>query len=906
MIDADILNEFVEESREHLGDIEIQLLSIEAMGADANDDLVNTVFRAIHSIKGAAGFLGLDQINQLSHRLENVLGKIREHELVPDPYNVDVMLKSADRLSGLIENIDTSNDTDNSDLCSQLDVILEGGDAKALATSTTDGGSSEGESQAGEPATSDEVAVAATEQVEQIETAVSEAVAPAPPATPDPPAAPAPPPTPAPTMQAAKAKSAAANRNEARTSADSTIRVSVRVLDQLMNLAGELVLSRNQLLRTLGEQANIPHLEKVASGLDQVTTELQETIMQTRMQPIGNVFNKFPRVIRDLSSSLGKSIDLSMEGNEVETDKTIVEAIADPLTHLIRNSCDHGIESPEVRRAAGKPEAGRVLLRAFHQAGKVMIEIVDDGAGMDPHKLRNKAVEKGVVTAEDAAAMSDHDAVNLIFAPGFSTAEQVTDVSGRGVGMDVVRTNIEKIGGGVEVQSELGKGSTILITLPLTLAIVPSMIVSVGDEPFALPQANIVELVQTGGSDKRVERVNNAEVLRLRGALLPLIRLGEVLGQDPEEQSECKKDADGNDRQQVVVVEAGRNRLAISVDRVLDSEEIVVKPLGKHLANLPLFAGSTILGDGRVAMILDIAGIVSQSGITADGDVGDDVRDNADNDELDVLRMVLISTSSEDHFAVSMDVVKRIERVSKERIENVGDRKMLQYRDGALPLLSLDEAITLNATDETDFLHVIVFSVYGREVGLLAPHLDDIAECDLTCLSETSSCDGVAGVAVVKDRTTRIIDIYGVTELARPEWFEKSDGTSGDSEARTCNLLVAEDSKFFRNFLVTTLVEEGHKVEAFEDGQEAWDFFQSTDQEFDLLLTDLEMPRMDGFALTRLVRAHDENADIPIIVLTSLADQSAVDRCYEVGATEHQVKMNKPDLLAAIQKHARS
>lgn len=932
MLDADLLHEFVEEAREHLGDIEMQLLQIEAMGADINDDLVNTVFRAIHSIKGAAGFLGLKQINEVSHRLENVLGNVRDRKLVPDPFNVDVMLKAADRLRKLIENISTSNDTDNVELCTKLDALLSGPTskpatetaaqpaAKAGKKSVAAGGASSTKTTATakpkvakkkpaapksrRPASAKTTAKSAVnsddntnagdapgteksaeDNLNLIESGIEEAqqVQPAPPATQAKPTSPSP----------------------VASTGDATVRVSVRVLDRLMNLAGELVLSRNQLLRVLGEKNNASNnIDAIASGLDQVTTELQGTIMQTRMQPIGNVFNKFPRVIRDLSATLGKNITLLMEGNEVETDKTIVEAIADPLTHLIRNSCDHGIESPTARASAGKPVVGTVVLRAFHQAGKVMIEIIDDGAGMNPHKLREKAVEKGVITAEAGEKMSDRDVINLIFAPGFSTAEKVTDVSGRGVGMDVVRTNIEKIGGSVEIDSRLGYGSTIRITLPLTLAIVPSMIIEVDDVAYAIPQSNIVELVQTGGPEKRVERVSNAEVLRLRGSLMPLVRLNAILGLNPppvEERGEDKKPKE----QQLVVVEAGRNRFALAVNRVLDSEEIVVKPLGRHLSSLPLLAGSTILGDGCVAMILDVAGIAQQMAIQNESDsksVHED-GDAIDNKVADLQRLVLLSVSGADHFAVSMDIVSRIERVRVASLDRVGNRKVLQYRGGTLPLLEINEVIAVTAIDETEFVHIIVFKVYGHEVGLIAPHLDDIRDCDISMSDDVCGEKGIAGVSVIGNRTMRILDLYGMTEIARPEWFDrKTQNGNQVDERRQLRILVCEDSPFFRNFLVKTLIENGDKVSAYEHGEEGWSVLTEHPTEFDLLLTDVEMPELDGIELTKRVRADGRFKDLPIIALTSLADEASVKRGMDAGVNDYQVKMNKPELLASIAK----
>jgi len=926
MDDTELLSEFVEEAREHLGGIEMQLLQIEAMGAEINDDLVNTVFRAIHSVKGAAGFLGLTQINNVAHRLENVLGKVREHELIPDPYKVDVMLKGADRLRTLIDSIESSNETDNTELCERLDEVLAGkvGTAEPADTESAEAKPTKTPAKPRKPrtrkaapaakkttrkvATSRKTTakrkqpVAAEASLEAAEATVEQALNEPPSDEPD-------------TSPKGSSKSKPAPKaNEATSAADAskkhnaagpeaTIRVGVRVLDRLMNLAGELVLSRNQLLRVLSEQnRNSANLDAIASGLDQVTTELQATIMQTRMQPIGNVFNKFPRVIRDLSASLNKQIALEMEGTEVEVDKTIVEAIADPLTHLVRNSCDHGIEMPDARVAAGKPAIGTVELRAFHQAGKVIIEIIDDGGGMDPDRLRRIAVSKGILSKEAADQLSDRDAINQIFAPGFSTAEQVTAVSGRGVGMDVVRTNIELLGGTVEIESELGSGSTIRITLPLTLAIVPSMIVAVDNRRYALPQTNIVELVQTDGREKRIERVNRAEVLRLRGKLIPLVRLCETLKLKREDQSsECES---AKDECQLVVVEAGRRQFALAVDRVLDSEEIVVKPLGRHLSNLPLLAGSTILGDGRVAMILDAAGISSKVDLVSETDEEqkEKHRELSKDQATDFQRLVLLSVGPDDHFAVSMDIVSRIERVKNETIDQVGKHRVLKYRGGTLPLLAINDVVPVTSVDDTEYVHVIVFRVYGHEVGLVAPHLDDIRDCDLLFGDDSSRDNGVAGIAVIDDRPTRLLDLYGLTQIVRPEWFERNTEAQQAQRENTA-ILVCEDSPFFRNFLSRMLQEEGYHVSSFEHGEAGWAALSESPGKFDLLLTDVEMPELDGVELTRRVRADGRFEKLPIIALTSLADEESVLRGREAGVNDYQVKMNKPELLASITKH---
>ncbi|MFI4875596.1 MAG: chemotaxis protein CheA, partial [Blastopirellula sp. JB062] len=556
--DNELVAEFVIESIEHLANVESQLLAIESGGSNIDLDLVNTVFRAIHSIKGAAGFLGLRNINDLSHSLENVLNKLRNRELTPNSSMIDVMLRASDHLRSMINNIENSDATPINNFVQPLDEIAAGA-APQIAESPA--------LEAAEPALEEEPTID-----DCMPTAPTAAALIAADVRPEPASAVSP------------AKNGDENRNEAGANVETNIRVPVSVLDRLMNLTGELVLCRNQVLQAISCKHDTG-LETVASGLDQVTSELQEAVMQTRMQPIGSVFNRFIRVVRDLGAKLGKECNLQIDGREVEVDKSIIEAIGDPMTHLIRNAMDHGLETPEKRLVADKSPTGRIQLRAYHQAGKVRIEIEDDGQGINSAVLKGKAIAKGVISQDQAEQMSDRDAVRLIFHAGFSTAEKLTDVSGRGVGMDVVRSNIEKLGGTVDVESTIGRGTNILITLPLTLAIIPSLIVETGGNRYAVPQANISELVRIRAEDEqRLTRVKGAEMLRLRGSLLPIVRMNEIL--------QLEETGATSSSSSIIVVETGRTRYGLAVDNLHDSEEIVVKPLGRHLRTCKSLSGA--------------------------------------------------------------------------------------------------------------------------------------------------------------------------------------------------------------------------------------------------------------------------------------------------------------------------
>jgi two-component system, chemotaxis family, sensor kinase CheA len=893
--DPDLLAEFVAESRDHLSHVEGQLLEIEASGADIDVDLVNNVFRSIHSIKGAAGFLGLVTVNKLAHSLENVLGLMRTRDLTPNSAMVDVMLRAADALATLVNNAEASNDENVDAHVARLDAIFNGA-----------GTAGHGDSAAEERASQRTLDVSATvdfvEQAMFAESAMNDAIDPAPAAEHLQPTE-----TTAPVMSANEADRPVTTIDESATSgsraaavaapAETSIRVQVGVLDSLMNLAGELVLGRNQLIQAINTQSHLG-IEAVASRLDQVTTELQEAIMRTRMQPIGAVFSKFPRVIRDLSAKLGKQCDIVMDGKEVDVDKTILEAIGDPLTHLVRNSIDHGVERPEVRVAAGKPATGTVHLRAYHEAGKVRIDIADDGGGIYPDKLKRKAVEKGIISPEQATRLTDREAIRLIFHPGFSTAEKITDVSGRGVGMDVVRTNIEKLGGAVDVDSKPGHGTTIQITLPLTLAIIPSLIIQSGAERFAIPQVNISELVRLRREEiaARLDRVKSAEVLRLRGSLLPLVRLSDVLGIVPSAPSE---DDNQDATTHIVVVETGQQRFGIVVDALHDSEEIVVKPLGRHIKNVPCLSGATILGDGHVALILDVAGIAVHQEIGSTHEANQlDKCDEAVRVGDDLQSVLLFTNHPNDRFAVSMDVVARIERIRTDQIDSVGGQELLQYRDASVPLLRLENVISARPAESQMWVYVIVFAIGGKEVGLIAPRLEDIRRVSTNVDTVTFQEPGVQGSLVLNERTTRLIDLFQIAELAHAEWFDGQPKPSVEAGKKPV-VLLAEDSNFFRKQVKSMVEERGYEVLDCEDGLVAWERLANDDAEVDVVITDIEMPNLNGFELCRRIK-QSEWSHLPVIALTSLAGAADMQRGIDVGIDDYQIKMDREKLLTAL------
>jgi two-component system chemotaxis sensor kinase CheA len=953
--DDEILQGFIEESLEHLSDIENDLLAIEEGGADIDVELVNKVFRAAHSIKGGAGFMGLSVIQDLAHAAENVLGLIRSSKLVPNPDIINVLLLAADELQHLIEDVGNSNTVDISRHTDALNIIYEGGEAPPSgpkperAVPVVQKPEPQPSPEETKPAPSEQESIAETfedigdesfddDSAQTQEDDIDSANA-----------------------LAQDAGGAARIRKPSESQKlDTSIRVTVSLLDHLMNLAGELVLSRNQLLQTI-TSGDVRNAEAVGQRIDLVTSELQEAIMLTRMQPIGNVFNKFPRVVRDLSKKLGKQIDLTIVGKDVELDKTIIEAINDPLTHLIRNSVDHGIESPEDRRKKGKDIRGLIVLKAYHAAGQVVIEISDDGKGLDGNMLAETAVKKGLITSDQAKVMSEKERINLILLPGFSTAKKVTDVSGRGVGMDVVKTNLDQLGGSIEIDSEVGKGSTIGIKLPLTLAIIPCQIVMTGGERYAIPQVNLEELLRIPAAKvkERVERVGDAEVVRLRGNLLPLIRMAEVFDIEPtyfdpvqeetipdrrrniadrrskstpmfkeegasvplppkdssyELQRKAKeRRASASSALNIVVVSTGAMKYGLIVDRLHDSEEIVIKPLGRHLQQCQGYAGATIMGDGRIALILDVSNIARMAGLTSlDGserahELAEAAKENITKTR-DKQALLTFSSSPLEQFGVPLNQVERVEKIKRHHIEEIGGRRVMQYRGGSLPLISIDEVASVMPLADQDDLLVIVFHLAGKDVGLLATGPIDAIEINTDIDDSTLKQPGIMGSAIISGKTTMLVNIFEIMQVSNPQWFEDHAAYAeiAMDQAQAPTILIVEDSNFFRNQVKGYMDEAGFKVMEGEDGRIAWSVLEEHGDEITMVVTDIEMPNMNGFELTEKIKNDKRFKHLPVIALTTLAADEDIARGKSVGVDEYHIKLDKERLMESVHRYAKS
>jgi two-component system chemotaxis sensor kinase CheA len=591
-------------------------------------------------------------------------------------------------------------------------------------------------------------------------------------------------------------ESPAAEATEARASAvsDSSIRVDVGLLDKLMNLVGELVLARNQIVQHTTSREDSTLLGTV-QRLNLLTTELQAGVMKTRMQPIGTIWSKFPRVVRDLAVACGKQATLEMEGQETELDKSIIEAIRDPLTHLVRNAVDHGIEAPAEREARGKPAQGQLALHAFHEGGKVIIEITDDGAGIDPQRVRAKAIQAKLVTPEQADRLNDRELVNLVFLPGFSTTDRVTQFSGRGVGMDVVRTHVEKIGGTVTIESRPGRGTTVKMKIPLTLAIIPALTVTSAGDRYAIPQVSLLELVRLEGeqAQRGIEQMHGAPVYRLRGNLLPIVYLSQQLEVEPHS-SLTSQHSPTSEAINIVVLQADDRQFGLVVDAIHDTEEIVVKPLQKQLKGINVFAGATIMGDGKVALILDVLGLARRANVVAG------VRERALAEKAtsavgpaaDRQTVLLFATREGGQMAIPLSLVDRLEEFPRSALEKVGPFDVVQYRNEILPLVHVARALRLRRQPmngkpgfrrrtpsapkrhESDTVQVVVYAGKDQRVGLVVDRILDIAEETLISRSRAQR-PGVLFTAVVQGRVTEFLDLEGIMRSAEKDFHEEPE-----------------------------------------------------------------------------------------------------------------------------------
>jgi two-component system chemotaxis sensor kinase CheA len=887
----DLLREFLTETCESLDTVDNQLVRFEQDPNNAK--ILDNIFRLVHTIKGTCGFLGLPRLEALAHAGETLMGKFRDGMPVTAEA-VTLILSSIDRIKEILAGLEATEaepeGTDQNLIVKLQEMVERGMQEMSAATPVA-------------PAAPVRPAIEQGTLVPQVlerqlrpgevsldelerafrETATEVAPPPAPVAAPQQRAA-----SPKQTKPVAKRTIAELETADGDRVANQSIRVNVDTLEHLMTMVSELVLTRNQLLE-ISRRNEDTEFKVPLQRLSNVTAELQEGVMKTRMQPIGNAWQKLPRIVRDLSGELNKQIELEMHGADTELDRQVLDLIKDPLTHMVRNSADHGLETPSERAAAGKPEQGTIRLSAYHEGGHIIICIADNGRGLNTEKIKAKAVANGLVTEAELEKMTEAQIHKFIFAPGFSTAASVTSVSGRGVGMDVVRTNIDQIGGTIDVKSVVGEGSSVTIKIPLTLAIVSALIVEAAGDRFAIPQLSVVELVRArANSEHRIERIKDTAVLRLRNKLLPLMHLKKLLKIDDGSSSDPENGF-------IVVTQVGSQTFGIVVDGVFHTEEIVVKPMSTKLRHIDMFSGNTILGDGAVIMIIDPNGIAKALGtsVAASHEIADENAAMRASAAEQLTSLLVFRAGSAQPKAVPLGLVTRLEEIAADKIELSNGRYMVQYRDQLMPLVQMTGVNVATSGAQS----ILVFADDGRSMGLVVDEIIDIVEERLN-IEVTGGQEGILGSAVIKGQATEVIDVGHFLPMAFADWFSRKEMRPAASAQ---SVLLVDDSAFFRNMLAPVLKAAGYRVRVAPNAQEGLVALRSG-QAFDVVLTDIEMPDMNGFEFAETIRADQHLSAMPIIALSSMVSPAAIERGRLAGFHDYVAKFDRPGLIAALKE----
>lgn len=969
-------NEFLVESFENLSSINEDITHFEK---DSNNkEILNKIYRTVHTMKGSASFLGYQKLQELTHSAENLLDALREDIITVHSNIVDCLLNSFDACFSIlksIENHDNEGDTDITNLKTNLDkllthepheIILEDNIDDEIEHAFDEEPVSKEDSQVNSAAmeslrelvdtgkveagafdelSSSEVVekeveedrpvnAAALESLKELmdsgtvdasvwdevdnEEEIAEPIIEK--------------------IEEVKEEVIELNDNisspiselldHSKSITDSVVRVNVNVIDRIMNLVGELVLNRNQVLQYSNANNEKKELTRLSQQLNNITSDLQEQVMSTRMQPIGSVLTKFERLVRDFSKAHDKKINLKLSGHETELDKTLIEAIRDPLVHIVRNAVDHGIENEKRRKELTKDPTGTIFIKAYNESGQVTIEVTDDGHGIDIEKVKNKIIEKSLATSEQVNQMSDQQIYGHIFNPGFSTADSVTDISGRGVGMDVVKTNVEKIGGNITVHSEKGKGTSFKLRIPLTLAIVPALIVRNNGQSFAIPQLNLVELVRLEGSKElsQIESVSGSEFLRLRGNLTPLFRLEDTLNlkeverkhnllqQSIDEFSTVIKKDDrpqkniNKDALNIAILNAEDNYYGVIVDEILDTEEIVVKPI-ESIKGLSIFGGATIMGDGSVSLILDAFGFLNKFTILNDIKKENDLILNKQLDTVEhvgeMQENILFKLFDNRTYALSLQLVSRLEEFSVKLIEKVGGNPIIRYLDHPMPLLNLDSILDLDAISSLDCFDknsdekilCVVTSLRGKNYGLVVKEILDISIDKVEIDDCAVDREGILGTIFVQNKTVSLIDLYAIL-YGQGVQVEQEITTKTISENKTKRILLVDDSAMYRKMESDALTAIGYQVDLGINGEDG--LVQLEKNQYDLLITDIEMPVLDGFEFIKKVKQNEKFNSIPVVALSTRTSDKDREKGKAVGFDYHLEKFRKDEVLQLV------
>ena len=876
----EVFKNFLVEMGEKLEELENGLAELED---GFSQDVVNKLFRAVHTIKGGGGFFGLTKVSELSHMFEDVLMKVREGELPYADHMLGPFYSACDALKGMHEAEDYGNNSDINQLCSELRQVEGGAGSEEVpspsASEVEPEQRKDEEKTPIEKAPSNESSESYAPEDLTPKTKPEEAKAPA----------------------EKSDKSPVVSRSEKSVNQNETIRVKVDLLNKLMELTGEIVLGRNQLLRQFAKMDDKSNLVAMAHMI----SDLQQLVLQTRMQPIGGTFTKFKRIVRDLAKQLDKPIDLVIKGEDTELDRSIIESLSDPLTHLIRNCADHGLEDPSTRIGQGKDRVGTVWLQARHEGGQVVITVEDDGKGIDAEKVKAKAVANNVISQTEADAMGENEAAKLIFHPGLSTAEAVTSLSGRGVGMDVVKSTFEKLGGAIDLETNLGSGTKVIIHLPTTLTIMSSLIVRIEGDRYAVPHSELKEVILVRPEDEiQIEQIRDREVYRLRGNLIPILSMEEITGVRREVEKGGKLSSKSGEVL-FMVLHSGLNQFGLLIDSIDHTEEIVVKPLAQILSSHTFYAGSSILGDSDVAMVLSANGIC-QSHKLHIHDLDTSVQSTKSFEEMQILDMqekqdlLVFRYSRNEQLAIPLSLVFKVEQIEVGQIQNVADNHFINLEGKNILLLYLDKYLTLEPLPEDlETFYIITPKIKDFEVGIVASSIEESVHTRLNLDSPPINEAAILGITTIREKITFLVDLFSLAEQVSPDRFKRTDLEGKPEKDR---LLVVEDTPFFRDLEKTYFESVGFRVTLANNGQEALDLLMERPNYYNLVVSDIVMPVMDGYELVKTMKSAEKLSKIPVIALTSFTEEESREKALEAGFDGYAIKTNKENILRAVER----
>lgn len=866
----EVFKNFLLEMDERMAEFEQGLNDLEqAYSVNA----INLLFRAIHTIKGGAGFFGLNKIAELTHLLEDLLMKIREGDVFFNPAMMPTLFSACDALNDMRNDTTHGRDLDIVDICAALQSYSDNDPALAPLTHVeTKTVPEHSRPSAKQPEANKTLPEEIIKEMDVIETAEPEDKSPVPQAQ---------------TQALAGVKANAQGE---------TIRVKLDLLDRLMELTGEIVVARNQLLQQFSES----HNKMALTSMAHMISDLQQVVLQTRMQAVGGTFTKFNKIVRDLSKQLDKPFRIVIKGDETELDRSIIESLSDPLTHLIRNCADHGVERPEERLALGKDSVATIWLEAKNEGGQVIITVEDNGRGIDAVKVKQKALASNLISQTQADVMTVNEAANLIFHPGLSTAEQVTSLSGRGVGMDVVKATIEKLGGTIELETHLGSGTKIIIYLPTTLTIMSSLIVRVGEDRFAIPHSDLLEVIMVRPEDEfQIESIRGQDVYRLRGQLIPVLDLNIIASGNHDVGLKLSTASE----KLFLVLKSGNTQFGFRIDSIDHSEEIVIKPLPQILKKLSFYAGSSILGDSDVAMVLSANGICQSQNLHKQ-DLSDRFgkRKSMTNMQLIELQekqdLMVFKYATDEQFAVPLSLVYKVEIIDRRQIETISKKHFIHLEGKNILLIYLDQYLNLKPLpDDLEHLYIFTTKIKKFEVGIVTSSIEESIHTRLDLDTPPMNESIILGVTKIHEKLTFLLDLFSLAEKVSPDIFKTRAFTEAPVKKR---LLVVDDTPFFRDLEKKYFESIGFEVSLAFNGQEALDLLKDKPSSFDLVVTDIVMPVMDGYGLLKSIQSSPNLSHLPVIALTSFAQEENQEKAKTAGFYGYALKTNKETILQAV------